>query len=145
MSSRAPKARAAEAAPAPAPAAPVAPAHGAAAHWGLERAVSAAAFALLIWLAISLWRLPGLDQPMVAQWLKSPLAAVPMLLLVVVLFQHIRMGLAQVVEDYVHEPVNRMLCLALINGAAILIGALALLSLLKIVLGPATGGGPPHP
>ena len=104
-------------------------------HWGVERAVSAATLALLVWLAVSLWRLPSLDHQMVTSWLKSPLAAVPMLLLVVSLFCHLKAGLIVVVEDYVHDQANKLFCLALINFSAILVGALALFCVLKIALG----------
>ena len=31
------------------------------AHWGLERAVSVALLLLIVWLFVSLWRLPALD------------------------------------------------------------------------------------
>jgi succinate dehydrogenase / fumarate reductase membrane anchor subunit len=117
------------------------PAHeGAARHWGLERVTSVAALVLLVWLLVSLWRLPALDHQTVGEWLKDPLAAVPMLLFVVVTFWHLKMGLIVVVEDYVHEEGGRLLWLLLINFAAILAGALAVFCVLKIALAAAAAG-----
>ena len=129
-----------ETAPLPA-AAGLAPAHeGAARHWGLERATSVAALVLLVWLLGSLWRLPALDHQTIGEWLKDPLAAVPMLLFVIVTFWHLKMGLVTVVEDYVHEEGGRLLWLLLINFAAILAAALAVFCVLKIALTVAAAG-----
>jgi succinate dehydrogenase / fumarate reductase membrane anchor subunit len=109
-------------------------------HWGLERATSVAALVLLVWLLVSLWRLPSLDYQAVSQWLKDPIAATPMLLLIVTTFWHLKMGLIVVVEDYVHEEGSRLLWVLLINFAAIFAGALAVFALLKVAFSVATTG-----
>jgi len=118
-----------------APAAAVAPAEDAAHHWGLERMLSVSTLLLFVWFLVSLWRLPGLDQQSVAEWLKNPLAAVPMLLLVVSTFWHLKLGLAVVVEDYVHEAGSRFAWLVVINFLSLFAAGLAILSVLKIALG----------
>lgn len=115
-------------------------AHGAARHWGLERLTSVAALVLLVWLLVSLWRLPALDYQTVSEWLKDPLAATPMILFIVTTFWHLKMGLTTVVEDYVHEEGGRLLWLLLINFAAILAGALAVLCVLKIAFSVVAAG-----
>ena len=113
------------------------PAHDAAHHWGLERMLSVATLLLFVWFLVSLWRLPGLDQQSVVEWLKHPLAAVPMLLLIVSTFWHLKLGLAVVVEDYVHEAGNRFAWLVVINFLSLFAAGLAILSVLKIALGSA--------
>ena len=115
-------------------------AHGAARHWGLERLTSVAALVLLVWLLVSLWRLPALDHQTIGEWLKDPLAAVPMLLFIITTFWHLKMGLVTVVEDYVHEEGGRLLWLLLINFAAILAGSLAVFCVLKIAFSVAVAG-----
>lgn len=114
-------------------------AHAPARHWGLERLTSAAALALFVWLFVSLWRLPALDFATVTLWLRDPLAAVPMLLLIAVAFRHLKDGLIVVVDDYVHEEASRLIWLALIKFAAIGAAALALFCVLKIALGASAG------
>ena len=109
------------------------------AHWGLERAYSVALLLLTIWLGFSLWRLPALDYQTLVEWLRQPLAAVPMLLLVVAFFEHSRMGLAVVIEDYVHEEGNKLLLLLFNNLLNIAACALALFCVLKVALGGAAG------
>ena len=111
-----------------------APAHDAAHHWGLERLLSVATLLLFVWFLVSLWRLPTYDQQSIAEWLKDPLAAVPMLLLIVTTFWHLKLGLVVVVEDYVHEAGSRFAWLLLINIFSLFGAGLALLSVLKLAL-----------
>jgi succinate dehydrogenase / fumarate reductase, membrane anchor subunit len=106
-------------------------------HWGVERLLSAATLALIVWLGVSLWRLPGLDHQAVTLWLRHPLAATPMLLLIAAMFAHLKLGLIVIVEDYVHEEGGKLACLALVKSAAIFAAALAAFCVLKIALGGA--------
>ena len=108
--------------------------HDAAHHWGLERMLSVSTLLLFVWFFVSLWRLPALDQQSVAQWLRNPLAAVPMLFLIVSTFWHLKDGLIVVVEDYVHEAGNRFACVLVINLLSLFAAGLAIVSVLKIAL-----------
>jgi succinate dehydrogenase membrane anchor subunit len=113
--------------------------HGAE-HWWHERTSSIGLFVLFVWLAVSLARLPDLGQPTIAFWLTSPLAAVPMLLLVALTFRHLRDGLKVIVEDYVHEEGNRFFLILLIDFAGVAAAALALFCVLRIAFAPAPAG-----
>ena len=108
-------------------------------HWWLERLTSISTLLLLVWLAVSLLRLPELDHRTLSEWLAQPLSAVPMLLLVVSIFWHAKLGLVVVVEDYVHEEGNKFFSLVLINFLAIFGAALAMFAVLKIALGGDAG------
>ena len=101
-------------------------------HWWHERLSSIAALLLYIWLAVSLIRLPSLDHSTLVEWLASPLAAVPMLLLVATTFWHAKMGLQVVIEDYVHEEGSKLFWIVLVKCAAVLAAALAIFAVLKI-------------
>jgi succinate dehydrogenase / fumarate reductase membrane anchor subunit len=105
-------------------------------HWWVERLTSIATLLLFVWLAVSLLRLPDLAYGTVTAWLAGPLAAVPMLLLIVATFWHLKLGLQVVIEDYVHEEGNKFLAILLLNFAVIAAGATALFSVLKIALAP---------
>ena len=115
------------------------PAREGAEHWWDERLSSIAVFLLTIWLIVSLLRLPTIDHGTLSEWLAQPLAAVPMLLLIVAAFWHARMGLKVIVEDYVHQEGDKLFWIVLITFATILGGALAAFSVLKIALGGAGG------
>ena len=104
-------------------------------HWWQERMTSLASFLLLVWLVVSLLRLPVLDQATLHEWLADPLAATPMLLFVVATFWHLKLGLQVIVEDYVHEEGSKLFSLVLINFVVLFAGALAVFALLKIALG----------
>lgn len=103
-------------------------------HWWIERTTSVSTFLLFVWLFVSLWRLPALDYQTVTEWLSGTFAAVPMLLLIVSTFWHLRDGLKVVLEDYVHEEGDRFFWLLIINLASIFGGALAAFAVLKIAV-----------
>lgn len=106
-------------------------------HWWEERLFSLAVFLLFVWLGVSLLRLGSVEYGILTEWLRSPLAAVPMLLLVVATFWHIRMGLQVIVDDYVHDAGSRFLWTILILFASIPAAAFAAFAVLKIAIGSA--------
>lgn len=101
-------------------------------HWWHERLTAISTLALLVWLVVSLLRLPDLHYGTFVVWLAQPLAAVPMLLLIFSVFWHLKMGLQVVVEDYVHEEGGKFFWIVLINFFAVAAGTLAAFSVLKI-------------
>jgi succinate dehydrogenase / fumarate reductase membrane anchor subunit len=109
-------------------------AHAGPHHWWMQRVTGAGNLILLIWFVVSLLRLPVLDHQAMVLWLKSPLVAVPMLLLVVSVCYHLRLGLQVVIEDYAHEAPKVILTL-LANAYAIVIAVLCIFSILKIAFG----------
>ena len=102
-------------------------------HWWLERLTSVSTLLLFVWFVVSLLRLPSLDYSAVTEWLSAALGAVPMLLLIVSTFWHLKLGLQVVIEDYVHDA-SRLFWVAIVNFLAILGAGLALFAILKIAL-----------
>lgn len=105
-------------------------------HWWLQRVTAVANIVLMLWFIFSLVRLPALDYSSVTLWLRQPVAAVPMLLLIVSVFWHFRLGVQVLIEDYVHGPARIIATLALsfytLAGAAA-----AVFAVFKIALGAA--------
>ena len=110
-------------------------------HWWLERMTSVATLLLFIWFIASLLRLPALDHATVTEWLRSPLAAVPMLLLIAATFWHLKLGLQVVIEDYVHEEGNKFFSVLLLNFFTIALAASAFFAVLKIAFGGDASNG----
>lgn len=104
-------------------------------HWWHERLTSVASLILLVWFFVSLLRLPDFSQATLVQWLAAPLAAVPMLLLVITLFWHLAAGLRVVVEDYVHVEGSKLFWLVAINAASLFAAGLCVFAVLKIAFG----------
>jgi succinate dehydrogenase / fumarate reductase, membrane anchor subunit len=105
-------------------------------HWWMQRLTAGSNFLLIAWFLISLLRLPAYNYATVTLWLSSPLAAVPMALLVASVFWHFRLGLQVVIEDYQHDE-TRVVALVLLNFYTIAMAAFAIFSILKIAF---TGG-----
>ena len=105
-------------------------------HWWTQRVTAGSNLLLMLWLLFSIARLPGHDYAGVRLWLHSAWAAVPMALLVVSVFWHFRLGLQVLIEDYSHAE-NRVVLLVLLNFFTMIVGAIALLSIVRIALGAA--------
>lgn len=100
-------------------------------HWWLQRVTAAGNILLIVWLIVSLLRLPALDHGALVRWLESPLAAVPLALTIVNLAWHFRLGLQVVIEDYVHGG-SRLIALAALHLWTFGAAGVALFALLKI-------------
>ena len=105
-------------------------------HWWVQRVTAVANLVLVLWLIFSLVRLPALDHSSVVMWLRQPVAAVPMLLLIVSVFWHFRLGVQVMLEDYVHGAA-RVLAMLALNFYALAGAAAAVFAVLKIALGAA--------
>jgi succinate dehydrogenase / fumarate reductase, membrane anchor subunit len=104
-------------------------------HWWLQRVTAAANLLLLIWFVASLVRLPSIDHQAMVLWMKSPLVAVPLLLMTLSTFWHLRLGMQVFIEDYVHDEGNKVAVLLLLNAYVFICGALCVFSILKIAFG----------
>ncbi|HET8613121.1 MAG TPA: succinate dehydrogenase, hydrophobic membrane anchor protein [Sphingomonas sp.] len=104
-------------------------------HWWLQRVTAAGNLFLMIWFVVSLARLPVIDHAAMVLWLKSPFVAVALILLVVSVFWHFRLGLQVLMEDYVHEPGNKVACILILNAYVVVCAALCIFSILKIAFG----------
>ena len=100
-------------------------------HWWLQRVTAVANLALVAWFILSLIRLPALDYASVVLWLHQPTVAVPMLLLIVSVFWHFRLGVQVLAEDYLHGA-NRVIAMLALNFYTIAMGAAAMFAVLKI-------------
>lgn len=101
-------------------------------HWWLQRVTAAANVLLLLWFVVSLLRLPALDYVTVIKWIQSPLVAVPLILLTVNVFWHLRLGMQVFLEDYLHEGGTRVAALIALNFYTVGGAALAIFAVLKI-------------
>ena len=101
-------------------------------HWTAQRFTAIGNALLVTWLVASIAMLPAYDYASVSGWLSQPIVAVPMMLMVINLFYHIRLGLQVLIEDYVHEDGLKFATLAILNFYVIGCAAVSLFSVAKI-------------
>jgi len=100
-------------------------------HWWRQRMTAFVNVFLMLWLLASLMLLPDLGYQTVHGWMQAPTVAVPLALIAVNTFWHMKMGLQVVIEDYQHDE-TRIVALGLLNLWTFGLGAIALFSILKI-------------
>ncbi len=100
-------------------------------HWWNHRVSAGSNLVVMLWLIVSIARLPAYDHATIAMWLGSAWAAIPMLLLIVSVFYHFRLGLQIVIEDYSHAEI-RVVLMILLNFFVIGTGTIAIFSILKL-------------
>jgi succinate dehydrogenase / fumarate reductase, membrane anchor subunit len=101
-------------------------------HWLKQRTTAIANFALMIWFVASMLLLPDYSYQSFRGWLASPLAAVPLMLLVISVVWHFRLGLQVVIEDYVHDDGLKFGSLIALNFYSVGTAAVALFAIAKI-------------
>lgn len=101
-------------------------------HWVLQRVTAVGNLALIGWLLISLLRLPNYEHELLIGWLSSPLVAVPMMLMLVSIFWHLRLGLQVLIEDYVPDHGVKFGLIILLNFFAIGGAALGIFAVAKV-------------
>ena len=109
-------------------------AHEGVAHWWHQKLTAGSNFLLMAWLLASIALLPGYDYVTVRAWLSSAWVAVPMVLLIVSVFYHFRLGLQVVIEDYQHDE-SRVVALVLLNLFVVATAATAIFAILKVAFG----------
>lgn len=107
-------------------------------HWLSQRITAAANLFLMLWFVIVIARLPAYDYATVRPWLASAWVAVPLLLLIVSVFWHFRLGLQVLIEDYAHAEARVALVLAL-NFFVVATSAIAIFSILKVAFTAVVG------
>jgi succinate dehydrogenase / fumarate reductase membrane anchor subunit len=110
------------------------------AHRGTEtfwrqRVTAVANIPLVIFLILSIVTHIGADYATVRTYLAQPLAALAMLALVISASIHMRIGLKEIIEDYVHGEGPKAIALVLVTFFAVAVGLASSLALVKISLG----------
>ncbi|MCS0504922.1 succinate dehydrogenase, hydrophobic membrane anchor protein [Ancylobacter mangrovi] len=104
-------------------------------HFWLQR-VTAAANLILVLIALPVFvYVAGQDQAGVRAALGNPFVAIVMLLLLVSITMHMRIGMQVVIEDYVHSEGLKILSLLGNTFFSIAVGCAGVFAILKISFG----------
>ena len=105
--------------------------------WLLQRLTSVGNLVLIPWLLVSLALLPDYDYAIVRGWAAKPLPATMLILIMINTFYHARLGIREMIGDYVHEDGNKFVSMALANLLPIAGSVLGIVFILRIALGGA--------
>ncbi|MAN77955.1 succinate dehydrogenase, hydrophobic membrane anchor protein [Pelagibacterium flavum] len=86
----------------------------------------------LIWLVVSL---SGADRAQMAATFSNPIVSILALVLIGSALIHMRIGMYEIIEDYVHEPRNHSLAKAANTIFTVIIGIIAAVSVLVLAFG----------
>lgn len=99
----------------------------------LQRTTALALVPLTLWFIVAMLNMAGSPYGEMVGFVATPWHATLLALLVVAGFYHAVLGLETVLEDYVPEGWQRRLAVWLMKAGAVLLGVLALASIIKIL------------
>jgi succinate dehydrogenase / fumarate reductase membrane anchor subunit len=102
-------------------------------HWSLQRVSALALAPLTVWFVISFMALISADHRSYSQWIGSPLNAVLMILLVIVLFHHMSLGLQVIAEDYLHTDWIKLFAIISIQFGCLVLVVAGVVSILRMI------------
>lgn len=85
--------------------------------WMQQRYTAVGNLLLMGFVVASLFWLPDLSYGTLSDWLRHPVPAIAIALLLVNVFWHARLGLSEMIGDYVHEAGNKFAAMLLLNFA----------------------------
>jgi succinate dehydrogenase / fumarate reductase membrane anchor subunit len=91
-----------------------------AAAWWAERVSAVALIPLTLWFVAAVIAHTSSDYATFIVWLRTPVAAILMILLLIALFYHTALGLEVVIEDYVHSQAKFTAIIAVRLGSCAL-------------------------
>ena len=104
-------------------------------HWWMQRLTAVALIPLSLWFVSALVCVAGADYSAAIAWLRSPLTATLLVLLIASVFYHAQLGLQVVIEDYVHHEAVKVTVQVLVKFGCLFLGLLAALAVLKVFFG----------
>ena len=107
----------------------------AARHWLMQKISALALLPLVVWFLVSMAMLTGATYQDLINWVKNPFVTVGLILFLGLVFFHLKLGVHEVVEDYVQNQTKKVTLLFLNSAFAYVFGLLSIISILRITLG----------
>ena len=111
------------------------PGHAGVHHWTVQRLTALSNVPLVLWFIFSAVALSGATYAETVEWLASPVTATLMVLLVISVFYHAKLGLQVIVEDYVHHQGAKVAALAALTLVLFGLAVACIVAILRVSLG----------
>jgi succinate dehydrogenase / fumarate reductase membrane anchor subunit len=108
--------------------------HGAE-HWWLQRVTAVSNIPLIIAFVIIVANMAGRSYEEAVSIVSHPLIALLLILAVISVTNHMRLGMQIIIEDYVHDKGWKIVSLIANNFYAVIIAVASLYAILKVSLG----------
>ena len=99
-------------------------------HWWHQRLTALALIPLMVWFAVSLIVIASGTYQEAVDWIKDPIVAGLMILMLAAGYYHLKLGMQVIIEDYVHTEWVKITSLVVMTFWCI---ALALASVMSVV------------
>lgn len=103
-------------------------------HFWRQRVTAVAMVPLTIWFVWAVARHTGAPYVEVVDFLHNPFNAAAVLLFVLAGLYHMALGVQVVIEDYIHREITKLVLLMLTNFAAVAVGLICVIAVLRIVV-----------
>lgn len=103
-------------------------------HFTHQRFTAMIQVPLVIWFLISVIRNAGASRAEFMAWAGEPLTAGLLVIFILSIFYHMRLGMTEVIEDYIHKKGTRSSLMTLNTVFALLLGTVAIFSIISITL-----------
>lgn len=103
-------------------------------HFWYQRLTGLALLPLSVFAVVLLVFLAGRTQPEIVDILGRPIIGLPLLLLLVLSAWHMKLGMQEVIEDYIHTPMLKLLATLGNIGFSLLVAAASAFALLRLTL-----------
>jgi succinate dehydrogenase / fumarate reductase, membrane anchor subunit len=104
-------------------------------HFWRQRLTAVANIPLTIAVVVIIVMLLGRNQAAVAQILGSPAVAIILLLFMISITMHMRIGMQVVIEDYVHDELAKLVLVMANTFFSLAVGLTAAFGILKLAFG----------
>ncbi|WP_421847369.1 succinate dehydrogenase, hydrophobic membrane anchor protein [Novosphingobium sp.] len=106
-------------------------------HFLTSRLTAVGNLVLIPFLMISLALMPSHDYATIHSWAAKPVPATALILIMINTFQHARLGVQVMLEDYIHEEGGKIAAWLLVNILPFAGAAYGIVSVVRIALGGA--------
>jgi succinate dehydrogenase / fumarate reductase membrane anchor subunit len=104
-------------------------------HWWIHRVTAVSNIPLIIAFVIIVAALAGSSYDQAIAIISHPLVAIILLLAVISVTNHMRLGMQIIIDDYVHSKGQKIVALIANNFYAVIVAVACLYAILKVSLG----------